>query len=221
MKSKSIFLHLPLFSVLSALPASAVVLAEWTFEVSAPTTGGPHVAEGGIYATTSFASSNSGGTFSNPVGNGSGESFSSNGWTTGEYYQFTTSSVDYTEGITVSFAQAASSSGPGNFIFQYSTDGITYSDFGTAYAGPTADFSGTTFRPENVLTFNLSAIAELNNNATIGFRVTVADTTSETGGTISDTGTFRVDDFTVNAIPEPSAALLGAIGALGLLRRRR
>ena len=32
---------------------------------------------------------------------------------------------------------------------------------------------------------------------------------------------LRINQFTVNAIPEPSTALPGAFGILGLLRRRR
>lgn len=34
-------------------------------------------------------------------------------------------------------------------------------------------------------------------------------------------GTIGIDNLVINAIPEPSAALLGAIGAIALLRRRR
>ena len=34
-------------------------------------------------------------------------------------------------------------------------------------------------------------------------------------------GTWRFDMVTVNAVPEPSSALLGSLGVLALLRRRR
>lgn len=49
-----------------------------------------------------------------------------------------------------------------------------------------------------------------------GATVSPGAATSELGGSVSAAG-FQA----VNLIPEPSAALLGAIGALGLLRRRR
>ncbi len=34
-------------------------------------------------------------------------------------------------------------------------------------------------------------------------------------------GTMTVDNLTVTHVPEPAAALLGAFGVIGLLRRRR
>jgi hypothetical protein len=51
-----------------------------------------------------------------------------------------------------------------------------------------------------------------------GAAVSTGAATEAGGGTIANSG-FRAVNLTV--IPEPSAALLGAIGALGLLRRRR
>ncbi len=202
--------------------ARADLLALWTFETSVPTTSGPHTAESGIFAASSVASSNSGGTFSNPAGNGSNESFSSNGWDPGEYYQFQTNSTGF-ENITVSYGQATSATGPGFFDFFYSTDGTTYIQFGSTYDGPDLDFSSTTFRPENVLSFDLTSITALDNDASIFFRVAVNGTTAENGGTTASTGTFRIDDFAVNAtaVPEPASLALAGLGGLFLLRRRR
>ena len=45
--------------------------------------------------------------------------------------------------------------------------------------------------------------------------------TSSLGPNFAGADPLKTLDFTVGAIPEPSAALLGAVGALGLLRRRR
>ncbi len=36
----------------------------------------------------------------------------------------------------------------------------------------------------------------------------------------NDTDVIRIDNFAIDAIPEPSAALLGGLGVLLLLRRR-
>ena len=70
-----------LAGVASARPSSTDGnLAAWTFETSVPVNGGPHQAEGGVFAASSTALGATGGTYSNPVGNGSLESFSSNGW---------------------------------------------------------------------------------------------------------------------------------------------
>lgn len=208
------------FSAIAASSSHAVVLANWTFETSAPTTAGPHAAELGMFASSSFASTNSGGTISNPAGNGSAESFSSTGWADGEYYEFITSTAGFT-GITVSYAQAASNTGPGSFQFQYSTDGVNFIDFQGVFAGPTADFAVATPNAANVLTFDLSEITALNNQASVGFRVAVSGSLAENGTTLAGGGTFRIDDFVVNGVPEPSTALLGVLGALTLLRRRR
>ena len=209
-------------SLALATAAQADILAQWTFETSIPTTSGPHTAEGGVFAGSSVASSNSGGTFSNPAGNGSTESFSSNGWDAGEYYQFQTSSSGF-ESLTVSYGQATSSTGPGDFDFFYSTNGTSFTQFGSTYDGPTLDFSTTTFRPENVLSWDLSAISGLDNASTVFFRVAVNGTLAENGGTTASTGTFRIDDFTVNAtaIPEPASMALLGLSGLVLLRRRR
>jgi len=200
--------------------ANAAVLSQWTFETSVPTTAGPHVAETGVFAGN--ATSNSGGTLSNPAGNGSAESFSSNGWNAGEYYQFSTSTTGYKD-ITISFAQAASNTGPQNFQFQYSTDGINYLNFGSSYVGPTPDFDGSAFKATNVLSYNLTSITALNEKAAVGFRVAVVGSTAENDGTIASGGTFRIDDFTVNGnlVPEPGSLALLGLGGLLIARRRR
>lgn len=208
--------------VAMAACASAATLASWTFETVPPTTAGPIAADTGLNAASSFASSNTGGTFSNPVGNGSVESYSSNGWTVGEYFQFSTSTAGYT-GVTISFDQMGSNTGPRDFKLQYSTDGTTFTDVtGGAYTVINGNWSTVTPNPLTSYSFNLSAITVLNNDASVFFRLTDTSTTAITGGTVAAAGTGRVDNVTITAVPEPQAAsLLGALGVLGLIRRRR
>src|SRR5690349_21798851 len=96
MKLKTI-LALSSSVLLSAWTSQAVLIADWTFETSVPTTAGPYVAEGGVNAATSFASGLHAGAsvYSNPAGAGSAESFSSTAWAIGDYYQFTSSTIGY------------------------------------------------------------------------------------------------------------------------------
>ncbi len=196
----------------------ADIVANWSFETSVPTTSGPHAAEISANSGTSFASTNSGGTISNPAGNGSTESFSSNGWADTEYFQFLTSTLGFNN-ILISYAQAASATGPANFQFQYTTDGSTYTNFGSIYAGPVTDFPNAA----NVINYDLTSIAGLNNNPNAGFRITVSGSLAENGSPITAAGTFRVDDFVVqaSAIPEPTSLMLLSISTVAMIGVRR
>lgn len=203
--------------------ADVVELAGWTFETSLPTTGGPHAAEEGLFAGTSLASSNSGGTFSNPAGNGSVESFSSNGWDVGEYFQFSTSTLGYQD-ITIEWDHTSSGTGPANFTLQYSL-GIVWQD-ATSYSVTNDSWSTNpaNFRPASRRSFSFSTVTDMNNVDTVLFRLTVANGTAVNGSPIAATGTSRVDNFFVRAtaVPEPSALLLvGSVLGAGFLRRRR
>ena len=64
-----------------------------------------------------------------PAGNGSAHSFSSNVWAVGDYYQFQVSTLGQSQ-IGLVFDQTSSSTGPGNFKVQYSTNGTTFTDTG-------------------------------------------------------------------------------------------
>src|SRR5690606_36653871 len=118
-------LAIVLVSGLSASANDQADLAIWSFDSSSHTTAGPHAAEPGVFAATSFASGNGGGVFSNPVGNGSFESFSSNGWEIGTFYQFTTAAIGY-ENLSFSWMQTRSGTGPDTFDLQLSIDGGTF-----------------------------------------------------------------------------------------------
>lgn len=213
----------------AATTASADVLANWTFETSIPTTGGPHTAEAGINAASSFASGVhvSGATvYSNPSGNGTLESFSSNTWAIGDYYQFTTSTVGYM-GISIGWDQASSNTGPRDFNLSWSTDGSTFTQIGSTYvvlanASPNPVWTSTTYQP--IYTFPLTGgPAALDNQGTIYFRLVMASTVSANGGTVAAAGTDRVDSIIIDGhlIPSPGALALLGMGGLLAARRRR
>jgi hypothetical protein len=217
-------------AVLSAVAAVAVFaltpvasafppIAEWTFEVSVPATAGPHAAEGGDNAGPGSPASglhaSASTVYSNPVGNGSNESFSSNFWAIGDYYQFQTSTVGYTD-ITFSWHQTRSSTGPEMFQLQWSTDGSLFTDLGAQFSVPAITW--TSGAPDGTLTTvfgPVSAPAALDNQAAVYFRLVAMSAPSSTAGS------NRVDNVVIDGVPEPGTLALVALGALGLIRRRR
>jgi hypothetical protein len=208
----------------------AATIAGWTFEVSAPGGAGtqvagssygpvtPEIGSGsavGVHASSSTV-------WSNPAGNGSNESFSSNVWAGGDYYGF---EVDTTglENIMVDFDQTRSSTGPHAFDFQYSTDGSTFTTFGSyTLAGTSWSSLSAATVPGNDFLFDLSSVSALDNDTSIFFRL-VSNGTNSTGGTLATAGTSRVDNvfITGSVIPEPaSVGLVSVAAAASMLRRR-
>ena len=200
--------------------SDASIIAKWTFETSVPNTAGPHAPEMGNGAASGFHAGAATTTYSNPAGNGSGESFSANNWSVGDYWQFAVSTISYA-GITLSWDQYSSSTGPTSFQLAYSTDGSSFTDFGSAYA-----VSANSWTSYNNI--DLSAITGLDNQATAYIRLI-------NKSSVAGTGTDRIDNFTVSgaaasvAVPEPSTYLAGAllllpllgINAIHVLRNRR
>jgi len=210
--------------------ARAALIAGWTFESSLPLTAGPHVAEAGLQAGTAPATGfRASGTtaYSNPAGNGSAESFSSNNWTTvGDYYQFQVNLTGYGS-ATITWDQTRSSTGPSAFDLQYSIDGSTFNTISSytvlnnaASAGPPVvpgAWNSTTNYP--VYTFGPTSLtAAVDNQATVYVRL-------RSRATAASGGTNRVDNVLINAqqIPEPSAfALLGlSVAGVTFVRRRK
>lgn len=107
--------------------------------------------------------------------------------------------------------------------FQYSTDATSLT------SGTWVDFNSLDFSSPNNTTSG-----ELDGNATenqTNKSATLSNLSIANGSTFwirwndfnvagSDDG-LAVDNFSITAIPEPAATLLGALGVLGLLRRRR
>jgi hypothetical protein len=216
---------LPLFLTLGlTLSARATVVALWTFEDSKPaatgqTLGAGLTPESGSGAANGFHS-NAATVWSNPVGNGSGESFSANTWSVGDYFQFGTSLTGYQD-VQLSWGQTRSSTGPSDFSLSWSTDGAVFNPFQNYTVGNTSWTSGTT-NASSVVSADLSAVSGLDNAPNVFFRLTA---TSAPSGT---SGANRVDDFQISATPTvspvPEVSTVGAIGfgvmALGAAWRR-
>jgi len=213
---------------LAMLPATAqagIALASWSFETSGPglilndNTNSPFAAaEGGIYGGTALGIHASSATdWSSPAGNGSVESFSSNTWTTGDYYQFSTQTTDY-KNICIEWDQTRSGTGPNDFKLAWSTDGINFTDL-ISYVvlenggAPNAAWNTTTasgaysFGPE-------FGPADLDNQTTIYFRLISLDTTAAAG-------TNRVDNVVISGELIPAPGALALLGVAGLAARRR
>lgn len=219
--------------VASMTPAKAQNIALWTFETSLPngvTTAGvpfgpiaPEVGTGQAF-TLHAASS----TVSNPVGNGSAESFSSTAWAIGDYYQFSASTVGFSN-IGFQWDHTSSNTGPRDFQLHYTTDGSAYTSFGPLSvilpnAAPNPVWNSTTSSPIYTYSADLSSIPALNNNPNAGFRIIQMTDVSANGGTVAATGTSRVDNVIIFPVPEPTTILAFSAGALVVgnwVRRRR
>jgi hypothetical protein len=207
-----------------AARADPIVIANWTFETSQPTTAGPYVPEVGAGAASGFHQSAS--TYSSPSGNGSAHSFSSNTWGVGDYYQFTFASSGYTD-LTLGFDQTSSSTGPGAFKVEVSTDGTTYTDLaGGSYSvlansSPNTPWNTTT--PNSAYSYTFDGLAD----GIVGIRLVDTSTIAAGGGPVGTGGTDRVDNVVISgvAVPEPSSlAMCGIAGVAGLViahRRRK
>jgi MYXO-CTERM domain-containing protein len=215
-----------------ATSASAALVAGWTITTAFPT-GTGNVPTGMTY---SVGAANDGlqtagsqlrsvhalaaATYTSPAGNGSQYSFSSNNWSTGDFYEARLSTLGYSD-ISISWDQARSSTGPATFELVMSTDGGT--NFTTLLASYTVLQSGgggapgtwTTATYNSIYSSNQAAAAA-DNQADVIFRFR-----SLVAG--AATGSNRIDNVMIYSgpIPAPGAiALLGVAGLAGLRRRR-
>jgi len=220
------------FFLLTAITVAvrADILADWTFEGTAitETTSSDYIygpADSGIHAAGSSGGGHHAATntaWSDNVGNGSSHAVGATRWGTGDYFQFSLSTVGYNS-LTIAFDQTGSNTGPRDFELQYSTNGTTFSDF-DSYSVTNVTWTSTGApKTASNHSFDLSSITSLNNLGTVYFRLTDLSATNITGGTVATTGTSRVDNFIVNgvAIPEPSMLGLMGLGAAMLVGVRR
>ena len=210
--------------------AQAALVAVWSMATAIPAaaTGTSYnygVADSGDSASGTMLSSGHSAaatTYSTPAGNGSTYSFSSNNWTIGDYYQVSVSTIGYS-GVSISWDQTRSGTGPATFDAVMSVDGGTnWTTILAGYSVVQAGLAGSGTTTWNTTTaqsgFNLTAFASAaaNGQANVLFRLRSTVTTAAAG-------TNRVDNIVVSgtAVPAPGAlALLGVAGLVGSRRRR-
>jgi hypothetical protein len=189
-------------------------IAKWTFEgVTTTNTGttptfsvGSAAADGGVQiagsAMTGLHTSAST-VWSNPAGNGSVKSVSCNTWGTNDYFQFLVNTTNF-NGLSITWDQTGSNTGPRDFKVQYSTNGSTFTDAtgtNSTYQLAAESWSSASapkgYIQVSTRTLDLSGIAALNNVATVYIRLVVTSTTAINGTTVAAAGTGRVDNFIV------------------------
>jgi hypothetical protein len=212
--------------------ANAATLAMWTFEAPPADANGalypnlvaPEIGTGNARGVHQSAAT----TWTTPAGNGSANSFSSNNWAVGDFYEFSTSTLGFS-GVSLSWDQASSNTGPRHFKLAYSFDGATFTDFidysVLANASPNPVWNSTTSSALYSFGQDLSGVTALDNRVLVTFRLIDRSTTSANGGIVASAGTDRVDNFTIMAapVPEPDAyvMMLAGLSLLGLVARRR
>ena len=161
-------------------------------------------------------------TYTSPAGNGSTYSFSGNNWSPNDFYQVVLPTTGGWTNLSVSWDQARSSTGPASFSLQTSTDGTTFTT-GTTYTvlqsgggGAPGTWSTGTYNALYSSTFALPSSVENQTSLYIRFLNT-------TGSVSASSGSNRIDNVSVTAVPEPSAIALlgaGACGAVAVWRGR-
>ena len=215
-----------------ATSASAAIVAGWTITTAFPTGAGNvptgvtytvGAANEGLQTTGSelrSVHSLAAATYTSPAGNGSQFSFSSNNWSTGDFYEARLSTLGYSD-ISISWDQTRSSTGPASFELIMSTDGganfttllASYTVLQSGGGGAPGTWSTTTYNP--IYSLNQAAAAA-DNQADVIFRFRSLATTAAAGSS-------RIDNVMIYSgpVPAPGAiALLGVAGLAGLRRRR-
>ena len=136
------------------------------------------------------------------VGNGNSKSFTSDNWSTNDYYQFTVN-TQYTTIIKLTFDQTSSPTGPRLFKLQWSTNGTSFNDISN-YEVPfnkstnvAYSWSSTSYKTESTLSFDLSTIDGINDQPIVYFRMTNTSDSALLSPTIQSGGTSRMDNFTM------------------------
>jgi hypothetical protein len=214
------------------------LLAKWTFEntsANSTNTYSPDLyAEEGekkaVAVAIGFHDTNKT-VWSNPAGNNSSKSFSANYWLPNSYFQFSLNSLSRS-GISISWDQVSSGTGPTNFSLSYSIHGSTSTNF-TRYTnysvirattnppnlfttiGEKGSWSSSSYSVTNTtFSYDLSSITLLDNQPSLTLRLV------HEGSGINVNGTSRIDNVSISFVPEPSSSMLLLLGAAGLIGLR-
>ena len=187
-------------------------IAKWTFESSGLGSSSPSFLPGANTATTNFYAElgpQAGiaaitgkhvgpATYTSPAGNGSPKALSANTWTNiGDYYQIAVSTVGFTN-INLVFDAVGSATGPRDFKVMYSTDGVNFTQFGSAYTVlSTPSWSAGTPQVGETYTYDLSSITSLANASTVYIRLVVNSSTAINLSAVGTGGTSRIDNVVV------------------------
>lgn len=193
--------------------SAQTTIAQWTFESSGLGSTTPSFVPGANTATTNFYAelgTQAGiaaitgkhlgsATYTSPAGNGSAKALSSTLWTNiGDYYQIAVSTVGFTN-INLSFDAVGSATGPRDFIVSYSTDGVHFTQFGSAYTVLSSpSWSSSTHQTGETYTYDLSSITSLANVSAVYIRLVVNSSTAINGGAVGTGGTSRIDNVIVS-----------------------
>lgn len=173
----------------------ATTLAQWTFERSKPMNGGPLSPEVGSGVATGRAA----GMWTNPVGNGSGESWSGSQWTGGDYFQF---QVDGTgqDFFDLTWSHISSSTGPRDFAISYSLDGVHFVWLADYQVMGNVTPSNWSFTAQiDGSKYGLELQFDQPRKGPIYFRITSVSGVAANGGALAIGGASRLDDFLVDA----------------------
>ncbi|HUJ09718.1 MAG TPA: DNA/RNA non-specific endonuclease [Verrucomicrobiae bacterium] len=149
-------------------------------------------------------------------GNGSASSWSVNHWGVGDFFQFQVSTLGIA-GIKLDWDQVSSSTGPRDFLLQWSTNGTTFATI-NAYSvnanvsnGVRYAWNFNIYEPADHYTADLSSITAIENQSTVYFRLVDNSTTNAGGGNVGSTGTDRVDNFLVSRLAATSIQIGGGV----------
>jgi hypothetical protein len=206
MKIKSTILAVMVIYGLAAVSSEAAILASFNF------TGGSLVNSAAPVAGITVTNVSTGSAFNSFT---SANGFDSAAQISGASAFFSGPTTQATAGNALVFTVTAA---PG---YEFTLDGFSFiarsalqapGDIGFKIGASSYDFSGS---------YSNDSTTTLISNQTLGLTGLTSATISIQGWNSTGTTALVVDNLVLTGVPEPSAALLGGLGVLALLRRRR